>query len=155
FFTIWGGANDLLVAQQANPAIPAGNIASEITTLAMAGAKQFLVANLPLIGELPLTNSMAPLVRQSRGQWALRYNGILKAEVDQLQPALGVHIHLLDIQSLVQNAMANPSQYGFTNVTGSAINSSLAGNGYLFWDLEHPTTQAHEDIGNLAFQSVP
>jgi phospholipase/lecithinase/hemolysin len=148
-------ANDLLVAQQTNPAIPAGNIAQEITTLAGAGAKQFLVPNLPLLGDLPLTNSMSSAVRQSLDQWSVGFNMLLKGEATQLQQSLGVQIHVLDIQSLVQNAMANPAQYGFTNVTGSAINSSLAGNGYLFWDLEHPTTDGHQIIGNLGAQSVP
>jgi phospholipase/lecithinase/hemolysin len=51
--------------------------------------------------------------------------------------------------------LANPANYGFTNVTGSAINSSLAGNGYLFWDSEHPTTAADALIAELAAQSVP
>jgi 3-phytase len=154
-FTIWGGANDLLAAQQTNPAISAGNIAQEISTLAGAGAKQFLVPNLPLLGEIPLASSMSSAVRQSLDQWSVGFNTLLKAEATQLQQSLGVQIHVLDIQSLVQNVMANPAQYGFTNVTGSAINSSLAGNGYLFWDQEHPTTQGHQDIGDLGAQSVP
>ena len=51
--------------------------------------------------------------------------------------------------------MANPADYGFTNVTGSAINSSLNGNGYLFWDAEHPTTAADAYVAQLAAQSVP
>jgi len=51
--------------------------------------------------------------------------------------------------------LANPASYGFTNATGSAINSGLNGQGYLFWDAEHPTTAADALIGELAAQSVP
>ena len=51
-----------------------------------------------------------------------------------LSASLGVQIHLVNIQGLFQQVLANPANFGFTNVTGSAINSSLNGNGYLFWD---------------------
>ena len=52
-FTIWAGANNLLIGNQTNPTVPAQDIANEITTLAAAGAKQFLIPNLPLLGEIP------------------------------------------------------------------------------------------------------
>ena len=51
-FTIWAGANNLLIGNQTNPTVPAQDIANEITTLADAGAKQFLIPNLPLLGEI-------------------------------------------------------------------------------------------------------
>jgi phospholipase/lecithinase/hemolysin len=153
-FTIWGGANDILIAQQTNPAIAAGNIAQEITTLANAGAKQFLIPNLPLLGEIPLTSGMSTSTRQSLDQWSAGFNTILSSEVAQLQKSLGVQIHTLDIQGLVQNAMANPAQYGFTNVTSPGMNTSQGGNGYLFWDQEHPTTGADLLIASDAAQAV-
>jgi phospholipase/lecithinase/hemolysin len=56
----------------------------------------------------------------------------------------------------LNNVIASPSGYGFTNVTDELINSANpAGSGYLFWDIVHPTTQADQLIGNLAAQSVP
>jgi phospholipase/lecithinase/hemolysin len=61
----------------------------------------------------------------------------------------------VDIQGLFQQVLANPTNYGFTNVTGSAINSSLNGMGYLFWDAEHPTTATDAIIAEVAAQSVP
>ena len=67
-----------------------------------------------------------------------------------LQASLGVQIHLVNIQGLFQQVLANPANFGFTNVTGSAINSSLNGNGYLFWDQEHPTTAADALIAEVA-----
>ncbi len=83
------------------------------------------------------------------------FNTLLQAEVTQLQKSLGVQIHLLDISSLFNSVMANPANYGLTNITGMAINSSFNGNGYLFWDQEHPTTAVDQIIGGLAAQSVP
>ena len=72
-----------------------------------------------------------------------------------LQASLGVQIHLVNIQGLFQQVLANPANFGFTNVTGSAINSSLDGKGYLFWDQEHPTTAADAIIAEVAADSVP
>jgi phospholipase/lecithinase/hemolysin len=153
-FTIWAGANDLLLGNQTKPTIPAQNIANEITTLAGAGARQFLVPNLPLLGEIPLTNTLPAPVRQNLDAWSVGFNQTLQAEISPLEQSLGVSIRVLDIQTLLENVMANPGKYGFTNVTGFAKNPSLDGNGYLFWDLEHPTTEADQIIGALGAQLV-
>jgi phospholipase/lecithinase/hemolysin len=154
-FTIWGGANNLLIGHQANPLVPAQDIATEITTLAAAGAKQFLVPNLPLLGEIPASSGYSAAQRQALDAWSVGFNQTLSAEATALQNSLGVQIHIVNIQGLFQQVLANPANYGFTNVTGSAINPSLNGMGYLFWDAEHPTTAADALIGELAAQSVP
>lgn len=154
-FTIWAGANNLLIGNQTNPLVPAQDIANEITTLAAAGAKQFLVPNLPLLGEIPAASGYTAAQQQALNAWSVGFNQALKSEANMLQASLGVQIHLVDIQGLFQNVLANPANFGFTNVTGSAINSSLSGNGYLFWDQEHPTTAADALIAEVAAQSVP
>jgi outer membrane lipase/esterase len=154
-FTIWAGGNDLLLGGQTNPMVPAQNIANEITMLAGAGARQFLIPNLPLLGEIPLTNTLDPQTRQGLDAWSVGFNQSLQAEVSPLEQSLGLQIHVLDVQGLFQNVMADPAAYGFTNVTGYAKNPSLEGNGYLFWDLEHPTTAADQVIGALGAQLVP
>jgi phospholipase/lecithinase/hemolysin len=154
-FTIWAGANNLLIGNQTNPTVPAHDIATEITTLAAAGAKQFLIPNLPLLGEIPASSGLSSAQRQGLDAWSTGFNQTLQAEATSLQKSLGVQIHVVDIQGLVQKVMANPADYGFTNVSGSAINSSLNGKGYLFWDAEHPTTAADGYVAELAAQSVP
>ena len=154
-FTIWAGANNLLIGNQNNPTVPAQDIAKEITTLAAAGAKQFLIPNLPLLGEIPASSSLSAAQRQGLDAWSVGFNQTLKAEAASLQKSLGVQIHIADVQTLFQNVLANPASFGFSNVTGSAINSSLNGKGYLFWDAEHPTTGADALVGELAAQSVP
>jgi phospholipase/lecithinase/hemolysin len=153
-FTIWAGANDLLIGGQTNPSIPAQNIANEVTTLAHAGAKQFLIPNLPPLGDIPAINQN-PAQQAAANAWSAGFNAALKADLAPLQNSLRIQIHTLNVQTLFQSVIANPSQYGFTNVTGSAINSSLNGNGYLFWDQEHPTTAADSIVGEMAAQSVP
>jgi len=56
-FTIWGGANDFLNGGITNPAVPVANLVNEITTLAAAGGKLFMVPNLPLLWELGASNT--------------------------------------------------------------------------------------------------
>jgi len=154
-FTIWAGANNLLIGNQSNPVVPAQDIANAITTLAAAGARQFLIPNLPLLGEIPASSGLTLAQRQGLDAWSVGFNQTLQAETNLLQKSLGVQIHLVDIQGLFQQVMTNPTNYGFTNVTGSTINASLNGMGYLFWDSEHPTTAADAIIGDVSAQFVP
>ena len=52
--------------------------------------------------------------------------------------------------------IANPAQYGFTDVTTSALGDGvLSGQGYLFWDAIHPTTAGHQFIADVAAAMVP
>jgi phospholipase/lecithinase/hemolysin len=154
-FTLWGGANDVLYGSSPNPMTSLANIAGEITPLAQAGAKQFLVGNLPPLNLIPAASGLTSTQQQGLALFTQYFNQGLQAELAQLQQGLGVQIHLLDVNSLFNSAVADPAQYGFTNVTGFALNPQLSGNGYLFWDPYHPTTDAGELIGALGAQSVP
>jgi phospholipase/lecithinase/hemolysin len=154
-FTIWGGANDVLFGTQPNPATSIANIGQEITRLADAGARQFLVPNLPPLDKIPAASGLTPAQQQGLALFTQSFNQGLQNEVSYLAKTLGVNIHLLDVNSLVNSAIANPSQYGFTNVTNAALTSGSDGTGYLFWDPYHPTTQADAIVGDIAARSVP
>jgi len=148
--TIWGGANDFLNGGVTNPAVPVNNLIGEITTLAAAGGKQFMVPNLPMLGELPATNTSS--VSGALNYLTLTFDSMLHTQLDQLQQQLGITIHQVDINSVFQNIIADPGAYGLTNVTDSAIaDGNLSGQGYLFWDTVHPTTVIQELIGATAF----
>ena len=153
-FTLWGGANDALFGSSPNPFSSVSNILSEITTLANAGAKQFLIPNLPPLNAIPAVMG-SPADQAALAEFTQIFNSQLATDLPQLQKTLGVQITLLNINSLFNNVIADPSQYGFTDVTDSALYSGSNGDGYLFWDMYHPTTQAGELIGNFAAQSVP
>ncbi len=154
-FTIWGGANDVLSGTQPNPAVSIANIGQEITTLADAGARQFLVANLPPLDKIPAASSLTTAQQQGLALFTQVFNQGLQNEVSYLQSSLGVQIHMLNINSLMNSVLANPSQYGLTNVTNAALLSGSNGTGYLFWDPYHPTTQVDAVIGEVAAQAVP
>ena len=143
-FTIWGGANDFLNGGQINPLIPAENIAAEITTLAEAGAKQFIVPNLPPLGNLPITNTYPPAVSAELNLLTQAFNGALQQEAVGLELSLGISIKIVDVYGLTESVLNDPSKYGFTNVTTDAVqdNGGTNAQGYLFWDIVHPTAAA-------------
>ena len=154
-FTLWAGANDFLAYGQTNPSIPVSNIGNEITTLASAGAKQFVVPNLPLLGDLPATNTLPQIQRDALNQLASSFDYLLHSELSQLRQSLGITIYEPDIKSFLENALANPAQYGFTNVSTSALGDGvLSGQGYLFWDEIHPTTDGQRIIASFAAASM-
>ena len=135
--------------------MPVNNLISEITTLAAAGGKQFMVPNLPMLGELPATNTSS--VSGALNYLTLTFDSMLHTQLDQLQQQLGITIHQVDINSVFQNIIADPGAYGLTNVTDPAITLTRTynGQGYLFWDTVHPTTEIQALIGAAAFATVP
>jgi len=121
----------------------------------MAGAKQFLVGNLPPLNLTPAGAALPPAEQAGLAQFSYYFNQGLNSEAASLANALGVKINVLDVYWLFNDVVANPARYGFTNVTNSAFLSNPSGDGYLFWDTVHPTTHADQFIGNLAAQTVP
>jgi len=153
--TIWGGANDFLNGGVTDPTKPLMNLATEISTLAAAGGKLFMVPNLPLLGDIPATNTMPQPVRDELNLLSSTFDSLLHKELNTLQQSLGITIYQPNIEALFQNVLANPAAYGFTNVFDSALaDGVLSGQGYLFWDTVHPTTAAGQIIGEVAFASM-
>lgn len=153
--TIWGGANDFLNAGVTDPTAVVADLASEIRTLASAGGKVFMAPNLPLLGETPAVRALGPAAVAGMNALTSAFNVLLHDELDSLARELSVTIYQPDIGALFQNVLANPSAYGFTNVTDPLLFSGDPGqSGYLFWDTVHPTAQASRIIAQVAAASM-
>jgi phospholipase/lecithinase/hemolysin len=155
---VWGGANDFLLGGQTDPTVPATNITGVISLLAGAGARQFLVPNLPDLGDTPellATNNAAAIMGASL--LSQGFNASLFSQVDTLANNLGLDIWTLDIYSIGQELKTNPGAYGFTNTTQSALLTGNAANaaGYLYWDTVHPTARVHDIFAQRAAGLVP
>jgi phospholipase/lecithinase/hemolysin len=149
-----GGANDFFIGQT-NPAVPVANLAAAITALAGAGERTFVVQNLPQLGEIPASAGLPQAQRVALDQLTLAYDSLLSSTLDQLRSSLGLTIGQVDLNRFLTDVRADPSAYGFTNTTTSALGDGvLTGDGYLFWDDVHPTTAADKFIGDLAFESI-
>lgn len=155
-YTLWAGANDFFDGQT-NPVKPADNLMADILTLISKGAKNFLVANLPSLGETPLGRAEVATARTGLDTLTVYFNAELNYDLNAIQAAHPeVQIHRLDVFSLFQNVEANPSAYGLTDAMHPAI---LAPAGtdvdkFLFWDEVHPTAAAGVIVGDAAYQAT-
>ncbi|WP_312109814.1 SGNH/GDSL hydrolase family protein, partial [Stenotrophomonas indicatrix] len=163
-YTVWGGANDLF--QITNPAQAPAVIGSAVTdqigivaSLKQAGAEYVMVPNLPDIGSTPGFIDRGAAARVQGTALSNAYNNALYGGLKQA----GIDFIPLDTYTLLREIIATPGMYGFSNVTGRActVPSSLtcsplayvrpdAASTYLFADDVHPTTAAHQMLGQYA-----
>lgn len=152
-YILWAGANDYLQGA-ANPIVPVENLSKAMQLLATAGAKKILVANLPDLGQLPATRPSS--FSSFLSALAREHNLSLAKSVEALRQKFGPDFQLveLDVYSLYQEAITNPAKFGLTTVTSACLaGANLCGNPerFLFWDGIHPTTVAHQILGEKAF----
>ena len=156
-YVIWTGGNDYVFGGQSDPSVVPNNISAAVQSLASVGATQFMVMNLPPLGDTP--NAITNLTTGQR----IAFNGLidannqlLKQDLNALASSLGLTIYQPDIHGLFLKIQANPSSYGFTNITtGAVIDENPDPTGYLFWDSVHPTSAAGTLIAGVALASVP
>lgn len=172
-YAVWGGANDIfynaymagggaISAQQAqvNIITAAQTEGGMLASLKQAGAKYIMVFNLPNIGATPDAAAQGAAAQASLQGLSITFNNTLNLAINQVNP--GINIIPVNVYGMLNEILANPSKYGFTNVTDPACgagSSSLecgpAGSGapytyadgtqntYLFADGVHPTTAGH------------
>jgi phospholipase/lecithinase/hemolysin len=158
-FTIWIGGNDLLEfvrddAYTTNPVVLISgsmtHIQTAVTNLRADGAVNFLIMNLPDLGSTPYANTLSANDKASVTALTSSFNAALRNLVTNLRANMpGVTIHYFDVFTYL-NAMIDDDV--FDNTTGTYMNGSYTGtNGpaedYLFWDMIHPMTKAHEYLG--------
>lgn len=155
-YVVWAGANDYLGGNITDPTVPVNNLTSTVSTLSNYGAKNILVANLPDLGQIPATSNN-PQIAGNLNVLSEFHNIGLTNSLDILSQQTDTNIISLDVNSLFRRAIANPSEFGLTNVTDACL--TQAGvcsnpNQYLFWDTIHPTTVVHELVGEAALSSL-
>lgn len=159
-YVIWMGANDYLsginrtgTPQEPDPAGPVQNIARAIESLYQSGARHFLIANLPELGETPLAKQEGATTVQTLNRISDRHNQLLSDRLNELQQALpDLDLIRLDIGKLYQQAT---SDRRFSDLTTPCYNRATGAvctqpDRHLFWDNLHPTTAAHQQISDYA-----
>ncbi len=155
-YILWAGANDYLGGQMTTPVHPVTNLSQAIESLYQVGARHILVFNLPELGDTPLARHSEGVSSSQLNQLSNAHNALLKTAVAELRQSLrGIQLGLVDIQGLFKMVIANPRQFGLTNVTDSCIVVACSDSDqYLFWDQLHPTTYAHQIIAETVFSTL-
>jgi phospholipase/lecithinase/hemolysin len=159
-YVVWAGANDYWSEEKPNPSQSVDNIETAITSLYETGARTFLVPNLPDLGETPFAFNGGPEESVRLTNLALEHNAELDETLDELRDELtGINLIEFDVYSLFNDAILNPEQYGFTNVTEPSLDPLTlvpVGNPdeYLFWDAVHPTSVAHQYLAEFALDAL-
>lgn len=157
-FVVWGGANDLLTSTSAESVIDAAlKDAANIQRLIDAGATQFLIPNLPPLGETPAVLAM-PSEVATANEASVLYNDTLAASLDLL-PMINffrrLTIYRLNTYALFQDITASPETYFLANTDTPAQGlATVDPDTYLFWDTLHPTTKGHNLLALAALKLI-
>jgi phospholipase/lecithinase/hemolysin len=170
-YVIWAGTNDYLkyfYNDTPNPTETVANLSSAITSLTAVGAENILVVNLPDLGKFPVTgdNLQTASILSS---FTNAHNSNLAATINFLNQQLSPETKIIpfDINSLFNRIIANPKEFGFTNVTDSCVGELSVvpievtvkpvvcePDKFLFWDEIHSTTATNQLIAEFAFSAL-
>lgn len=149
-FILWAGTNDYSVyGIDTNTVVP--NLTNAINIFTSKGASNIVVVNLFDLGKTPGAQGSAELTNATNN-----YNRSLNAalgEIARTKPNL--NIIPLDVNALFHEIIAEPSRYGFVNVTNGYLTEAASGIGftpdqYLFIDTIHPTARGNQLIADYA-----
>jgi len=150
-YTFWGGSNDLVYGG-VNPVTAANNVMSEIQQVGAAGGKYFLWVDLPPLGDTP-EGSVSPFAAALNAASAA-FDQQWSSDIATLNSG-GLTVIGVDAYSLFNQLASNPAKYGFTNVSNSCTTTAGCDpNTFLFWDAEHPTTEANSCIASVAYNNL-
>ena len=165
------GVSTLMTASQAQAAITtaAQQEVTLIGQLQAAGVKNILVFNLPNIGLTPDGTGQGATAAAQLTGLSVIFNGTLNTGLGQM----GKGIIPVNTYALINEVIANPSLYGFSNVTtpacgvgSSSVQCGPQGAGlpysyaagtdqsYLFADGVHPTTAAHAMLAQVVLSEL-
>jgi phospholipase/lecithinase/hemolysin len=168
-YAMWIGSNDVLdiannssltpTQQQQDIADSVNNEVAVIGGLAGHGAQNFLVLNVPDLGKTPYEIGHGATDSQAASSLASLYDSDLATALQPLEASGALKIDLVNTYAVLDNVIANPSAYGFTNVTtplwsgnltspssGTLQATGSAQSQYLFFDSLHPSAQAHATL---------
>jgi phospholipase/lecithinase/hemolysin len=157
-YFVWGGGNDYLTKD--SPVEAAQNIGGYVSTLAAAGARHFLVPNLPDLSLNPFIAGEGDAVRAEARAFSVVFNNELATQLDNVNSHFpAADIFQFDTYSFLNGIVSDPAAYGFVNPQDACLSMGFipCGNpdAHLYWDDFHPTARAHSIIGSEFAAAVP
>lgn len=168
-YVLWGGANNYF---NGTPGNPVGDLSTQINQLVAKNAKQFLIVNLPNLGNTP--GGAANGAGAALNTATTAHNTAVASLVSTVDALAGVDAKLLDVNALFTQVQASPATFGLTNVSSpyvlsgtlpgettptqgynpTIINPTLNVDGFLFYDEIHPSAAAHRLIASRALAVI-
>lgn len=170
-YIVWAGTNDYMnffSGAIPDPIQTVSNLSVAIQSLATVGVRDIMVVNLPNLGNFPVTGGDEN-ISSLFSSFTSAHNSSLATNLNYFRQQLNPNINIipLDVDSLFRRIIANPEEFGFTNVTDSCVGNlsvvpinlpnqpvDCTPDQFLFWDQIHPTTVAHRLIGELAVSAL-
>ena len=165
-YVIWIGANDLRDALEALPTDPSGAtsvgiiqaaitaVAGNIEVLKAAGARTFLILDVPNPAITPFVRRLGPGAQGVARFFTGVYNSALDEALTSLE-APGIHFIRLDVNALFDDIPpelnVEDSCLTFGVVAGAICATP---NSYVFWDGIHPTTTGHAILAEAALEAL-
>jgi outer membrane lipase/esterase len=172
-YVIWIGANDLKDALESlavDPTFAAaggiiqqavGSTAGNLQSLWAAGARHFLLLDVPDIGFTPYVASFGPTVRYAAGQLADVYKAGLGQAVSGLSVLPGIDITRFDVNPVLAAVALNPRVYQiryfstpclhFAVVVGAVCTDPEK---HMFWDGIHPSAAGHKIFATAMLEAL-
>lgn len=173
-YVVWIGSNNYLAlpsdVESAIDEVQTG-VAHSLQRLAEKGAKHILVVNLPDLGRTPAAVEFDSV--EVMTYLAKEHNHRLKQSINTFREEYpDVEWLYYDLHQALNEVLEHPQEFGFINTTDTCVNSLVdditktsvlkmvasvkpkmqqdACDGYLFFDLVHPTGMAHKVLAEKA-----
>lgn len=159
-YSVFGGANDYFLSN-ANVNQVIENLTNSIGSLAQGGAKNFLVFNLPDLGDSPFGKRLG--VPDKLNQLTQAHNQQLASAISNISTSNpDLNFFSVDINSLFKTIRATPAKFGFKDVTNFCVTGNFQQvtnicdnpDDFLFFDEIHPSSRAHNLIAQAALTAV-
>ncbi len=174
-FVVWAGANNLIdIVETAagdpsyNPATALAKAVADVGTivddLALKGARNILVPNLPDFGVLPLVTDFGPQVSTDASKLTIAFNDSLGSVLNGVQGLFSdLNLVRFDTFALFNAVLADPAAFGFSNTTAGCYSKFGEPGGatcanpdeYVSWDGFHPTSAIHSLLASRMASAVP
>lgn len=175
-YAIWSGADNLLIGGKFGPKEAkkaAATVVIAMAQLQRAGARHFVIFNMPKLGDTPSAQSGGPLAIIAANIYSDSYNEALKSFIKGIRESgFDGNIYYINVYKEIVKAVDIVEAGGIyvpdffvpgppvviSNVTDEALSVFNATGtfpiNYLFWDDVHPTTQGHQIVAGLVLKSI-
>ena len=159
-YVVFAGSNDVRDAL-VNPEIGEAilgcallSLSDNIQTLIAAGARTFLIPNVPNLGLVPAIAMLGPEAQQAATDVAYVFNQQLEGILTEIENASGglVTFYRLDTFDLLTQVSAEHPDLNVTDPCIDVFSGTVCKQSkkYLFWDGIHPTRTGHKLIAEEA-----